>query len=817
MNEQLPIYNSRTIKTYIEYLRTHYPQIDVDLLLEYGEMSREEVEDPAHWFTQHQIDRFHEILAAETDNPNVSREAGRYAAISKGSGALKHYAMGFMSPSTAYRLLEKITPHLTRGGAFKTVKLGPNKMEVHHILHPGIRENRYQCENRMGQLEAIAKIFTNRFAQIEHPTCFHRGGELCRYVITWDKTPHLRWQRLRNWVAVFGGLMALGLFFFLSLLPWFTAVLGLLAFTLACALQSDRMEKKQMTKSIAFQSDTAGIYLEEMQVRYNDALLIQEIGQMSSAIQDVPELARQIIRAVEMRLGFEQGMIMLLEEKRARLLYVAGYGFSEREETPLRESGLHLGETGHPFVNALKGDKPVLHRHGEGGALEAVPSSIQTGMVSFVCVPLVCEGVRLGILAVGNKSTFRTITQSDVNLIKGIGSGIGLSISKALAFQKLQESEHKYRELVENAASIILRRDVSGKIVFLNEFAERFFGYTKDELLGTDMLGSIVPERDESGTDQATVMKNIDAEPEKNPSLELEVKRRDGKRALVAWTHRALRDEEGRIREILCVGNDITGLKQAEEKRQVLEARLQRAQKMEALGTLAGGVAHDLNNILPSLISYPELMLMELPEESPLRKPLLGIKHSGEKAAALAQDLLTLARRGVPATTPVDINRVVLEYLESPEFGKIEAEQPGLKVETNLDETLAKVVGSPVQLYKVVMNLVVNAAEAMPQGGKISIATECRQVTGRTRAFEVIEPGDYAVLMVSDTGIGIGAHDMEKIFEPFFSKKKLGRSGSGLGMAVVWGAVKDHKGFIDVQSALGKGTVFTIFLPTMKS
>jgi PAS domain S-box-containing protein len=740
-----------------------------------------------------------------------------HAVFSKASGALKQYAMGFMSPSTAYRLLEKITPHVTRGGDFKTVKLGPNRMEVDHIPHPGVHENRYQCENRMGQLEAIAKIFTNRFAQIEHPTCFHRGDELCRYVITWDKTPHLQWQMLRNWVAVSGGLIALGLFFFLSLLPWLMSVLGLLAFTLGCALQSERMEKKQMAKSIVFQSDAAGIYLEEMQVRYNDALLIQEIGQMSSTIQDVPELARQILRAVEMRLGFEQGLIMLLEEKRARLLYVAGYGFSEGEEAPLKDPGLHLGETGHPFIKALKADKPVLHKHAEGGAPRVVTSPNLTGMVAFVCVPLVCEGVRLGILAVGNKNILRTITQSDVNLIKGIGSGIGLSISKALAFQKLQQSEHKYRELVENAASIILRRDLSGKIIFVNEFAERFFGYPKDELVGTEMLGGIVPGTDASGTDQATAMKKIDVEPEKYPSLELEVRRRDGNRAWVAWTHRALRDEEGNIKEILCVGNDITALKEAEEKRKALETKLQRAQKMESLGTLAGGVAHDLNNILPGLISYPELMLMDLPEESPLRKPLLGIKHSGEKAAALAQDLLTLARRGVPATAPVDINRVVLEYLESPEFEKVKAEEPGLMVETNLDETLAKVVGSPVQIYKVVMNLVVNAAEAMPQGGKIFIATEGRQVKEKIRAFEVIEPGDYAVLMISDTGIGIAAHDMEKIFEPFFTKKKLGRSGSGLGMAVVWGTVKDHKGFIDVQSALGKGTVFTIFLPALKS
>ena len=228
-------------------------------------------------------------------------------------------------------------------------------------------------------------------------------------------------------------------------------------------------------------------------------------------------------------------------------------------------------------------------------------------------------------------------------------------------------------------------------------------------------------------------------------------------------------------------------------------------------------MAHDMNNILPSLISYPELILMDLPPDSPLKKPILAIKQSGEKAAALAQDLLTLARRGIPTAMPVDINRVITEYLDSAEFERLKAKESRVQVEASLDKDLAKVAGSPIQLYKAVMNLVMNAVEALPEGGRVLIATENRRLTKGLRGFEDVGTGDYAVVIVSDNGIGIASEDLEKIFEPFFTKKKMGRSGSGLGMAVVWGAVKDHKGYIDVRTAVGEGTTFTIFLPALRA
>ncbi|MBN1568686.1 MAG: response regulator [Acidobacteria bacterium] len=252
----------------------------------------------------------------------------------------------------------------------------------------------------------------------------------------------------------------------------------------------------------------------------------------------------------------------------------------------------------------------------------------------------------------------------------------------------------------------------------------------------------------------------------------------------------------------------------AEEERQKLTTRLQAAEKMELVGTLAGGVAHDLNNILGGIVGYPDLLLEELPEQSPLRNTVETIRKSGIKAAAIVNDMLTLARRRIESTEVLNLNSVVSEYCASPEFETLKQFHPTVEVDSRLDPQLMNISGSPFHLSKVLMNLVSNAAEAMSGGGRILITTENRKVAEDKGGHEEIQEGSYAVLCIADSGTGIPAEDLKHIFEPFYSKKKMGRSGTGLGMAVVWGTVKDHKGYIHVSSIEGKGTTFTLYFPS---
>ena len=254
----------------------------------------------------------------------------------------------------------------------------------------------------------------------------------------------------------------------------------------------------------------------------------------------------------------------------------------------------------------------------------------------------------------------------------------------------------------------------------------------------------------------------------------------------------------------------------AAEERHALEERLYRSEKMEALGTLAGGVAHDMNNVLGVLSGYSELLQEEIPEGSPLKHYVNNILLASEKGAAIIQDLLTLARRGVRVSEVLNINSITANFLKSPLSERIRIHHPRVQFTSHLSPDLLNIKGSSVHLEKTVMNLVSNAAESITGSGTVTIRTENRYLDKPVHGYEQIREGDYVALTVSDTGGGIPTTDLDKIFEPFYTKKKMGRSGTGLGLAIVWGTVKDHEGYIDVESIPGQGSTFTLYFPVTR-
>ena len=301
-------------------------------------------------------------------------------------------------------------------------------------------------------------------------------------------------------------------------------------------------------------------------------------------------------------------------------------------------------------------------------------------------------------------------------------------------------------------------------------------------------------------------------ETEKDQSFNLRFK---GERVYEIFQNE-IADDKNEVAGKVLIGRDITFRLEAMEEKLRLENKLQQAHKMEAIGTLAGGVAHDLNNILSGIVSYPELLLLQTPKNSPMVKPLETILKSGKKAAAIVQDLLALARRGIETYDVVNLNDIISEYMHSPEYHQMKTYHPDVVETIDLADDLLDIEGSSVHLSKVVMNLVSNAAEAMPDGGTVHIATENRYIDAQSIDNEEMGEGEYVVFSIADEGVGLSDDDLNQIFEPFFTKKKMGRSGTGLGMAVVWGTIKDHKGFIDVKSTVGSGTRIQIFLPATR-
>jgi PAS domain S-box-containing protein len=376
----------------------------------------------------------------------------------------------------------------------------------------------------------------------------------------------------------------------------------------------------------------------------------------------------------------------------------------------------------------------------------------------------------------------------------------------------LKSSETTLHSILKAVPDVVYRLDKQGKFTFLSAAIYR---YTKnpEALLGQSVTHILVP----------------DDQPEVNFRL---MERRTGTRVPNGLEVRICLPEsdgnhgeeiyflirsEGLYRDdINCpdcflgtqgIARDITVQKK-------LEHQLMHAQKMEMVGNLAAGIAHDLNNVLSGLVTYPEMLMNTLDKESKMYRDMSVILKAGQMAAAIVGDLLTLARRGGNTILePCDLNTIVDEYLSSAECLRVLHLHPQCAFKKSLAKDLKSVQGSPVHLTKVIMNIVHNAVEAMPTGGTVQISTSNCWLTEDYQGYELVQKGEYVRLEVTDPGIGIGPNEIEHVFEPFYSRKKMDKSGTGLGMTILWLTVKDHFGYIDLQSAVGKGTTVRVFLP----
>jgi len=368
-----------------------------------------------------------------------------------------------------------------------------------------------------------------------------------------------------------------------------------------------------------------------------------------------------------------------------------------------------------------------------------------------------------------------------------------------------------YRLLFEAAPDGVEVVDTGGNIIDSNDSQKKLLGYSQKQLTGSLSSNYFSEKSRASGLNNPSSLNE-------NGYWEGEVELVTATGELVpVWRkEKAIYDNDHRFIGAVVYNRDITERKQAEEEKQSLEERLQRSEKMEALGTLAGGVAHDLNNVLGIVVGYAEMTLDEIDKSSPLRPGLVNIMNAGMKAAAIVDDLLTLARRGVSGRSILNLNKIIADCQKSPEFANLSVHHPFVKIKTDLEPDLPNVSGSSVHLVKSLYNLVSNASEAMAKGGGVTIKTSNQYLDKPIQGYDKIREGDYVVLSVSDTGEGISANDRKRIFEPFYTKKIMGRSGTGLGLAVVWGTVKDHHGYINIQSEKGKGSTFTIYFPVAR-
>jgi len=403
--------------------------------------------------------------------------------------------------------------------------------------------------------------------------------------------------------------------------------------------------------------------------------------------------------------------------------------------------------------------------------------------------------------------------------IRGVAEIVMDITEQKLAEDAIRESQRRLGQIIEFLPDATFVIDKDGKVIAWNKAIETLTGIKKADMMGKGDYEYALPFYGE----RRPILIDLALHPDKLANAQYTAVQRAGDTLFgeaftpalppgdihLSPSASILRDDKGEIiAAVECIRDNT--------ERKKLDERLSRAEKMEVLGRLAGGVAHDLNNVLGVMVGYSELLQGELPAGSKARGFADKILNSSVKGAAIIQDLLTLARRVVTTSKVVDLNRLVFDYVRTPEFEKLKFHHPDVKIRTEPGKGVLNIKGSPIHLSKTVMNLVSNAAEAISGPGEVIIKTENRYLDKPIKGYDLMREGDYVVLQVSDTGIGMSEKDIGKIFEPFYTKKVMGRSGTGLGLAVVWGTVKDHNGYIDVQSEIGKGSTFTLYFPVTR-
>ena len=815
MNNDTPLYNSRIINTYLEYLTEYYPDVPIDAILEYADMKPYEVEDPAHWFSQKQVNRFQEKLSELTYDADLSREAGRYTVLSKKIGAIRQYTLGLMSPASVYMMSGKLYNTMSRGASIETKRLGANQVKVIATPNPGVKEELFQCKNRIGTFESLAKLFTEDFAKVEHPQCFHHGDDHCCYLISWALTQSVRWARRRNRAVFITVLVFLFMHLIVPLSTWFMGVMlsVIVALSLHCFFL--HFKQKELSTTLESQGNTAVDLLDAINVRYSNALLMQEIGHAAATILDQDQYIEAVMHVLEKRLDFDRGLIMLeKDDHKGTLNYAASYGHTPEQKVVLQGTSFNLenpDSTG-LFVKVYKEQESFLVED-----VRELRSSIsdhskifaeKIASKSFICVPVVYKKKTSGLIAMDNLFSRKILTKSDLNILKAIASQVAIGIANANAFKSLQEKEEKLRQLYEStkkteqlyssllfsSPDAIVMYDPNGKIRYLNPAFTRIFGWSLAE-------AEIMALDNDFMQDKKNIFGQIKEMIARNKTyinFETNQRTKTGEFLELSISASHFDDHEGNPAGVLFIIRDISGKKRLEEQ-------LLQAQKMEALGTLVAGVAHEINNPINGIINCAQLMIDQEEARAESAELPHRIIKEGERIAAIVKNLLSIARTSKGERSPANVKDFLLESLAliEPQFRK-----GGILLTFDIADDLPSVMVNTQEIQQVFLNIMSNAQYALNQ--KSVALSDGKKLNIDVRKM-IIKDREFVRTIFFDNGIGIEKEMLSKVCNPFFSTKPSGQ-GTGLGLSISHGIIKDHGGMFSIESSDGEFTKVIIDL-----
>jgi len=476
ISSDTPLYNSRIVDTYVKLLKRKYNYVDIDEVLEYAGMKAYEVADQGHWLTQDQIDRFYAIVLQKTGNKDISREAGRYAASPEALGVMRQYALGMIDPAKVYERIGKASSRFTKSSEYQSRKLSRNTIEITVQPREGAQEKQFQCENRMGFWEAIAKMFDARLPRIEHPQCLFKGDEVCRYIISWEAHGSGIWKMARS-IALIVLMFACLVFSLIDLRMALTTIMPLSAIIFfLLTLISEHQEKHEIKSILKNLQGTSNELLEQIESNYNNSRLTNEIGEAIASQTNIEGVLTEVIKLFKKRLTYDRGLIMLSNPENTRLLFRAGFGYAEDKLKLLKKSAFHLD---HPdakgvFVACFNEQKPYLINDiseiGHRLSPRSQAFAREMGSQSFICCPIICDGRSMGVLAVDNLKSKRALVESDMSLLLGIAHVIGISIRRV---ELLDDHDQQMQSILQTLAASIDARDplTAGHSAKVTEYA----------------------------------------------------------------------------------------------------------------------------------------------------------------------------------------------------------------------------------------------------------------------------------------------------------------------------------------------------------
>ena len=626
------------------------------------------------------------------------------------------------------------------------------------------------CQMNRGVYTAVPVVWNEPPLQLEERKCYFEGDDYCEYHLSWKRRPSFKRLLLR------------------LIAPWRLA---------RATIEELEADKELLRDKYA---EVHGLN-NQLKSQLDRLVSLQEASTAILSTLDIEELMTLILQRLVDVSVLDRAAIFLVDEEQ-EILYLAHAGGAPA-------ANIKEAET---YTVPLQKDSNIIARVARTGKPELVDDVANSKInkdnllikqfkpQAFIALPLKVRGKILGVLVGDQEKAGGQVISTEKDFLISFSNQIAIAIHNANLYRKLEESERQYRELVENAHEGIWVVDENGIITFANQRLSAILGY--EEMLGRNINQLVIP-------DKKRILLKLLVQNMRGLVAQEEIQMicKEGEHVSAIISSVPIMDGE-RYKGSFAMVTDIT-----EKKR--METQLLHQQKMESIGTMAGGIAHDFNNILTGVLGYASLLKHRLRGQEETKRFIDIIETSSLRAADLVRQLLAFSR----GTQPEDLqvvypNRVIREtnrLLES-SLGK------DLQVELDLPQGLPPIAANSTQVQQAVLNLCLNARDAMPNGGKITISSAAVDLDGKPSSHYkdlAAEPGQYVRIRVADNGSGISQGDLDKIFDPFFTTKEVGK-GSGLGLAMVYGIVQNSRAYVYVESDQGNGTVFDLLFRVSK-